>query len=164
MTQPVKPSTTRLTPEERVSAGSAADAVRCFRLIVFAGQRLNHLLDQRLRKAGLTTQQGVLLTIVRSLGRPTLGEVALAMSTTHQNAKQIAAALERKGMLDIVPDKTDGRVKRLVATAAGKRGWQDRNAGDFAAIDEWFSALTRQEQGQLAKLLAMLVEPLSSRS
>ena len=35
-------------------------------------------------------------------GRPTLGEVAAAMSTTHQNVKQIAVALERKDMVRFV--------------------------------------------------------------
>src|SRR5688572_12971287 len=96
-----------LTPEELKAAGPAADAVRCFRLISLVAQRLRYRLDQRLREDGLTTQQGFLLTIVRSRGQPTLGEAANAMSTTHQNAKQVAAALERKGMVTIVPDEND---------------------------------------------------------
>src|SRR5688572_8817506 len=92
-----------LTPEELRAAGPAADAVRCFRLIALVAQRLRYRLDRHLREDGLTTQQGFLLTVVRNRGRPTLGEVAKAMATTHQNAKQVAAALERKGMLTIVP-------------------------------------------------------------
>jgi DNA-binding MarR family transcriptional regulator len=162
MSEPVKP-TSQLTAEEREAAGSAADAVRSFRLILFLAQRLHRLLDERLREEGLTTRQGFLLTIVRSLGRPTLGEVAKAMSTTHQNAKQIALALERKGMLSIVPDKSDGRARRLVATAAGKDGWRDRNADDFAAIGSWFGALSADEQATLATLLSRLAKGLLDR-
>jgi DNA-binding MarR family transcriptional regulator len=145
-----------LTNEERRTAGSAADAVFCFRLISFAGQRLRYLLDQRLREDGLTSQQGFLLTVVRMRGRPTLGETAAVMSTTHQNAKQVALALERKGMLKIVTDKHDARIRRLEATEAGKRGWEERNAEDYAAIGEWFATLSRDEQRMLSRLLSRL--------
>lgn len=145
-----------LTDEERRAAGPAQHAVRCFRLISYTGQRLRYLLDRRLRDESLTSQQGFLLTVVRMRGRPTLGEAATAMSTTHQNAKQLAAALERKGMLKIVADDSDARVRRLEATAAGKRGWENRNAEDFAAIAGWFDTLSRDEQLMLAQLLSRL--------
>ena len=35
-----------LTHEERRAAGPAEDAVRCFRLISYTGQRLRYLLDR----------------------------------------------------------------------------------------------------------------------
>jgi DNA-binding MarR family transcriptional regulator len=150
----------RLTDEEAGTAAAAGDAVISFRLIVYAGQRLRTLLDQRLRVDGLTTQQGVLLSLVRARGRPTLGEITREMGTSHQNAKQIAAALERKGMLSISTDANDRRVRRLEATAAGKAGWTDRNQDDFAAIGAWFAGLTPRDQGQLAMLLGKLVQTL----
>ena len=137
-------------------SGSAEDAVRLFRLLAFTGQRFRHLFDQRLREEGYTSQQGFLLTIVRERGRPTLGEVASVISTTHQNAKQIAMALEREGMLRITRDGTDGRVRRFEPTAAGAGGWKSRNDEDFAAIGVWFSALSRSDQKTLADLLAKL--------
>jgi DNA-binding MarR family transcriptional regulator len=145
-----------LTPEELRAAGDAGDAVRCFRLILYLGQRLRYLADRRLRGEGLTSQQGFLLTVVRMRGRPTLGEVAAAMSTTHQNVKQIAVALERKGMVRFVADEDDARVRRLAPTEAGERGWEDRNAGDFAAIADWFAGLSAGEQRQMAGLLGRL--------
>lgn len=154
-----KPSL-RLTDEERLTAGPAADAVACFRLMSFASQRLRQLMDQRLKEDGLTSQQGFLQTIVRTLGRPTLGQVAAAMSTTHQNAKQVALVLERKGMLRIVADNQDARVKRLEATEAGAAGWSDRDAGDYAAIAGWFAALSGDEQRLLAQLLSRLAVSL----
>jgi DNA-binding MarR family transcriptional regulator len=153
MDNPIKPGY-ELDAAERMLAG--ADAVRCFRLITFVSQRLRYLLDQRLREAGLTTQQGFLLTIVRARQRPSLSEVAEVMSTTHQNVKQIAIALARKGMLRIVTDESDGRVRRLEATDNAAKQWGDRNAGDFQALDEWFSSLSRDEQKMLANLLARL--------
>lgn len=146
-----------LAPEEVKVAGNAADAVRCFRLISFASQRLRYLYDQRLRGEGITTQQGVLLTFVRAHGNPTLGEVARSMATTHQNAKQLALAVEKKGLIRIVPDAQDKRVKRLQPTSQGKRGWEHRNADDFAAVGAWFATLTRAEQRALASTMVKLI-------
>ena len=153
MSETIKPFAD-LTDEELQVAGTAADAVRCFRLIAYTAQKLRYLFDRRLREEGLTSQQGFMLTVVRICGRPTLGEVAAAMSTAHQNVKQVAVALERKGMLRIVPDEGDARARRLEATEAGQRGWQHRNAEDYAAIADWFAALSGGEQEELAQLLS----------
>jgi DNA-binding MarR family transcriptional regulator len=145
-----------LSDSEAVAAGKAADAVRNFRLILFCGQRLRTLLDGHLREAGLTTQQGVMLSIVRTKALPSLGEVAAAMATSHQNAKQIAVVLERKGMLEIIADENDRRTRRLKPTAAGRRGWRARDANDFNAIGTWFAGLSRAEQTELRSLLERL--------
>jgi DNA-binding MarR family transcriptional regulator len=153
-----------LDAEETAAAGENANAVRSFRLLTFVGQRFRHFFDQRLRGDRLTTQQGFLLTLVRKLDRPTLGQVAAAMTTTHQNAKQIAVALERKGMLSIVADKRDARVRRLEATPAGRTGWVHRNEDDFAALGEIFSVLSRDEQEMLVTLLSRVARSLAERT
>lgn len=150
-----------LDPQQRQDAGPHADAVKCFRLIAFTSQRLRYLLDERLRADGLTSQQGFLLTIVGAKQRPTLGEVAKAMSTSHQNAKQIAAALERKNMLAIVPDENDARARRLELTEASSRYWRERDAGDFAAIGGWFAELSDDDQRVLGSLLGRLAKSLA---
>lgn len=102
-------------------------------------------------------QQGSLLSFVRTHGRPTLSEVARSMATSHQNAKQVALAVERKGYILIEPDPADGRSKRLVPTALGKRGWRHRNKADFAAVASWFAALSPEEQKCLASMLDRLI-------
>ena len=160
MDSTIKPAY-ELDPLQRRQAGPDADAVKSFRLLLFTSQRLRNLLDERLRGDGLTSQQGFLLTIVGSRPRPTLGEVAKAMSTTHQNVKQIASALVRKDLLAIVPDEADARVRRLELTQASTRYWLERDAGDFAAIGSWFSALSRDEQRELAGLLARLARSIA---
>lgn len=149
-----------LQADELEAAGDAADAVRCFRLMTLASQRLRYLYDQRLRDEGLTMQQGILLSFVRAHGRPTLGEAAKSLATSHQNAKQIALAVARKGLIKIVDDEHDRRAKRLVATKAGQRGWHQRNASDFAAIGQWFAGLSRREQQKLAAMLVRLIRGL----
>jgi DNA-binding MarR family transcriptional regulator len=160
MNDSIKPGY-ELDDRQRNRAGKAADAVRCFRLIAFVGQRLRYLMDERLRADGLTSQQAVLLTIVGA-GSPTLGDVAKAMSTTHQNVKQIATALERKGMLSIMPDPADARARRLTSTEASRAYWQDRDEEDYAALGGWFAALSPPEQRDLADLLERLARPFRS--
>ncbi len=149
-----------LSSSEARSAGQAADAVAIFRLLVYCSARLRYRLDQRLKLDDLTSQQGILLTVVRSRGAPMLGEVAKAMATSHQNAKQIASALQRKGMLRIVKDANDARARRLTFTDAGIKAWKTRDAGDFEAIGSWLSELSNTEQRALRKLLAHLAETI----
>lgn len=150
----------KLQADELEAAGGAADAVRCFRLMSLASQRLRYLLDQRLRDEGLTMQQGFLLSFVRAHRNPTLGEAARSLATSHQNAKQIALAVARKGLIRIVDDDNDRRARRLIATKTGQRGWHRRNADDFAAIGQWFDALSRSEQRKLAAMLIKLIRHL----
>lgn len=149
-----------LSASEMRSAGHAADAVGIFRMLVYCSARLRYRFDQRLKLDHLTSQQGILLTVVRSRGQPMLGEVAKAMATSHQNAKQIASALERKGMLRIVKDASDARARRLTITDAGIKAWRTRDAGDFEAIGSWFTELSKTEQRALRRLLARLAETI----
>lgn len=127
-------------------------AVRAFRAVLLLAQRLRHRMDGRLRPDGLTTQQAALLTAVIALDSPPLGAAAAALGTTHQNAAQLVAALERKGLLTVEQDPADRRRKRLVATAANARYWRDRDAGDEAAVASWFDALSPAELATLVEL------------
>ncbi|MBG0564236.1 MarR family winged helix-turn-helix transcriptional regulator [Actinoplanes aureus] len=134
--------------------------VRAFRASLLLGQRLRYLMDDRLRADGLTTQQAALLTVVRALDRPALTEAAAALGTTHQNAAQLVAALQRKGMLRTEPDPADKRRRLLVATADGARYWSERDAGDEEAVADWFAALTPDEVAQFAALAERILAGL----
>jgi DNA-binding MarR family transcriptional regulator len=135
-------------------------AVRAFRAVLLLAQRLRYLMDDRLRPDGLTTQQAALLTAVIALGSPPLGAAAAALGTTHQNAAQLVAALERKGLLTVEPDPADRRRKRLVATAANARYWRGRDADDEAAVASWFEALAPAELDTLGRLLVTVLDDL----
>jgi DNA-binding MarR family transcriptional regulator len=134
--------------------------VRAFRAVLLLAQRLRYLMDERLRPDGLTTQQAALLTAVIALGSPTLGAAAAALGTTHQNAAQLVAALERKGLLAVEPDPADRRRKRLVATAANARYWRGRDADDEAAVASWFGALAPAEVDTLVALVSTVLDGL----
>jgi len=131
-----------------------ATRIATFRLIVLVAQELRTLMDQLLREDGLTTQQAALTSVVDALGSPSLSEAAQAFGTTHQNAKQVAAALERKGFLRIVPDRRDARVRRLVTTAKSRRYWQRRSPDDQREVLDWFSGLGPDEAATLFELLS----------
>jgi DNA-binding MarR family transcriptional regulator len=128
--------------------------VRTFRLIVLVAQELRTLMDQLLRADSLTTQQAAMITVVDLLGTPSLSQAATAFGTTHQNARQLADALEQKGFLRISTDQADARVRRLSTTARSKSYWRDRSAADQQQVLDWFGDLTPAEAKTLFELLA----------
>jgi DNA-binding MarR family transcriptional regulator len=144
-----------LSGEDAARLGEdGAVRVRTFRLIVLAAQELRTLMDQLLRADGLTTQQAALITVVDLLGTPSLSQAAHALGTTHQNARQLADALERKGFLQISTDQADARVRRLSTTAKSKRYWHGRSAADQQQVLDWFGDLSPAEAQTLFDLLA----------
>ena len=88
-----------LSASEARSAGSSADAVSIFRMLVYCSSRLRYRFDQRLAEDDLTSQQGILLTVVRTRGQPKLGEVATAMATSHTKCLVAAESCLRKNTL-----------------------------------------------------------------
>jgi DNA-binding MarR family transcriptional regulator len=108
-------------------------------------QRLRYAMDDRLREDGLTTQQAALITVVVAAGKPFLAEAATVLGSTHQNVAQIVAALVRKDLLQVEPDPNDKRRKLLSATNHSVAFWKERDAGDYAAVADWFADLTPAE-------------------
>ena len=150
-----------LTADDVTRLGPArADRVRVFRAVQGAGQAFRGLADELLRGDGLTSQQAVLLTVVRRLGRPTMGEAAAALRVTHQNVKQLALPLVAKGFLEIVVDPDDARARRLVTTKKNQRYWAARDPDDLAWLAPCFSALDDARCAELVRLLALLLEGL----
>ena len=143
-------------PDDQIDPAGAVLAlpVQAFRLTIALALHLRTLMDRQLAASGVTTQQAALLTVVDMLGRPGLTEAAHALAMSHQNVKQLATALARKGLLEILPDETDARSKRLVTTRRHKTFWARRNADDHAQVAAWFDGMKRQEIEELVRLLA----------
>lgn len=134
-----------------------ADRVRLFRLLLAEATLLRARLDRDLAPSGVTAQQAVLLSWIEARAAPpTLGEVAIGLAMTHQNVKQIAAALERKGFLEIVVDGEDRRVRRLVLTARHRRFWKRRNRNDHSQVQSWLAAYDDEEVRTMLRLLGRL--------
>ena len=142
-----------------------AARVRLFRLLLGTAAVLRGRLDRALAPSGVTTQQATLLHWIEAQpGPPTLGAVAAGLDMTHQNVKQIVLALQRKGLLDLQVDPQDRRARRLVLTAQHHRFWQDRNPGDFAAVQGWMAAWNDAEVQQVLQLLLRLHRHLDGPS
>jgi DNA-binding MarR family transcriptional regulator len=127
--------------------------VRTFRLIVLLSQELRTLMDQLLRGDGLTTQQAALITVVDMLGTPSLSQAAAALGSTHQNVRQLADALGRKGFLQVSTDESDARVRRLRTTDKSRSYWAKRSAADQQQVLTWFADLDPDEARRLFELL-----------
>jgi DNA-binding MarR family transcriptional regulator len=153
-------------PSVTAPGETATAAVQTFRLVITLAQELRTLMDQRLQASELTTQQSALLTVIEIKGSaPTMTEAARLLGMSHQNVKQLAVALERKGFLEIVPDAKDARSKRMQTTKKHRKFWAKRNPEDHACVEEWLAGLDREEQSTLVKLLAKaLASARSSRA
>ena len=129
-----------------------------FRLLITIGGRLQARMDGQLADLGITTQQATFLHLASTAQRPpSLGEVAQVMGSTHQNARQLAEALVRKGLLEIVVDPRDRRVRRMVPTPKSAELWAARNPTEHAQVASWFAAL---DDAQVEQALALL-QPLA---
>ena len=138
-------------------------AVQLFRIVLTLATHLRTRMDRRLADVGLTTQQaGVLTFVAHSADPPTLGDAARSLGTSHQNVRQIVAALERKGMLEVVTDAADGRVRRLTTTPRVTEVFETRDLGDHAVVAEWMAALSEEEQRRAVGLLNRLLRDLVS--
>jgi DNA-binding MarR family transcriptional regulator len=151
------------TSGQRLSLGlddlPAPDAqrVRLFRLLLATAGVLRTRMDRRLASDGLTTQQAMLLHhLEASAGPPTISEVAAWMAVSHQNIKQIALALARKGFLEILTDERDARVRRLRPARKLRQMWRRRDPADFAAVADWTAMLDDREIDALVDALARL--------
>lgn len=143
-------------------ASALEPSIRAFRTTLTLAQRLRYAMDERLREDGLTTQQAALITVVVAAGKPSLAEAAAALGSTHQNVAQIVAALVRKDLLQVEPDPADKRRKLLSATNHSTAFWKERDAGDFAAVADWFADLTPAELETFCNLSDRVISRLAN--
>lgn len=139
----------------------AEPSVQLFRLVLTLATHLRTRMDQRLAQLDLTTQQAGVLTFVGGSEQPpTLGETARTLGTSHQNARQVVSALERKGMIEVLSDPVDGRVRRLAVSAKVAEAFAGRDLADHRAVAEWLAPLTEDEQRQAVLLLNRVLTAL----
>jgi DNA-binding MarR family transcriptional regulator len=135
-----------------------AARVRLFRVMSAAAAQMRSRMEREMAASGITLQQAALLQFIQAQPvPPTIGTVAASLSMTHQNVKQIALVLERKGFLTITVDAHDRRARRLATTARHRRFWARRNPGDFDLVQTWTAGLNDDEVAQAVQLLRKLV-------
>jgi DNA-binding MarR family transcriptional regulator len=127
---------------------------------VFAvANRLQRVLDQVLPE--VTAKQWWLLVTLSMFDEPpTLGELARAADTSHQNTRQVLNKLAAKGFVELVPDRRDSRVRRVRATAkAGE--WGAVTAGQARAfMAAMYAQLSPEELAATASALSRVYDAL----
>ena len=122
-----------------------------------------HLL-RRLRAedaaAGLSPPKLSALSVVVFGGPVTLGDLAAAEQVRPPTISRLVRELARDGLVRLVADADDRRVRRVVPTARGRRILVDGRKRRVALLANAVAALTVAEQRLLARA-APLLESLS---
>jgi len=95
----------------------------------------------------LTTKQWFFLAVLTTFfdRPPTISELARQMGSSHQNTKQIALKLEKKGFLQIEKDANDSRTNRLIVTEKSIRYGLSNKEKDEQFITELFNGFSNDE-------------------
>jgi DNA-binding MarR family transcriptional regulator len=139
-------------------ASSRLDMAR-FILVVFflVGQRWRYIIEKELEPDGITAKQWLMAIVVASgfKSPPSIQEVADALITTHQNVKQIAASMERRGFMSLERDEKNRRIIRLKVTGRCLALFKKREE-DTRAILRLFKNLTNEEISTLFGIIAKI--------
>ncbi|MFW9848311.1 MAG: MarR family winged helix-turn-helix transcriptional regulator [Candidatus Thorarchaeota archaeon] len=133
-----------------------------FSYLFVLSQRIEYIIDSFLDRYDLTTKQ--LLTLI-AIGNafdynPSLSEVADVLSTSHQNVKQIALNLRKRGFVDIVVDPQDRRRRLLQLTADNDTFWEEREKENYENMKKIFSSLSKSEMAEFHRIIVKLLSGL----
>ncbi len=140
-------------------ASSRMDMARFILVMVFmVEQRWRYFIDKDLEPDNITMKQWLMLIVISAgfKSPPSIQEVADAMSTTHQNVKQVAASMERRGFMVLERDPGNKRIIRLKITDRCNELFQRRNAEDEKTIASMFENLTDDEMKALFSIIAKM--------
>ena len=134
----------RISGEDPLSEEIIRKKMDLFAYFFLIAQRIQYVTDQVFQRDGLTTKQWLVsLAIEQGFEYPpSLSEVADMLSSSHQNIRQIANQLEKKGLLEYFKDSNDRRVLRLTLTDKSKEYYEsksDEHLGYVLKIFEGFS-------------------------
>lgn len=128
---------------------------------------LETLLDRAFAPYGITVKQWLLLITITSLFAepPTVKQVAGAMGTSHQNVKQVALNLEKRGFLRLVKDVKDARVTRLVTTEACRAFSEETSQAGELFMQTAFAGIGAEElMGARNTLMALWQNALAMKN
>ena len=118
-------------------------------------QRWGYYINKKLEKDQITTKQWLMMIIIENAFThdPSMQEVADALSTTHQNVKQLAIRLEDRGFLKIERDPDNRRILRLRTTDESRGYWEKRSPEDLKSIAALFEGLEDSEVKSLFEIM-----------
>jgi DNA-binding MarR family transcriptional regulator len=98
-----------------------------FTKIFLLSRRLEYISNTALRKDQLTIKQFLLIAAIDSFDEPpSISQLAHKITTSHQNVREIADRLQKRGFIAIERDPKDRRVYRLRTTKENWDYWDSR--------------------------------------
>jgi len=89
-------------------------------------------------------------------GKATINHIARSMGTTKQSAKQIVAAMEKKGYLAVIPSEQDKRAVNIEITAEGQQAFIKCSERTDEFLANIFCDFTTEELEAFSLLLQKL--------
>lgn len=119
---------------------------------------IDTVLDRDLKEFDLTSKQWFLALVIDNLfdEMPSITEVSKAMGSSHQNVKQVALKLEKKGLLDFVKDPKDGRRTKLKLTEKSLGVWKQTHSKGEGFTDQLFEGIGNAELAITKSVLAKM--------
>lgn len=106
--------------------------------------------------SGLTAPRLSALSVIVFGGPLTIGALADAEQVRPPTISRLVQGLERDGLVERVPDPSDGRVHRVRATAAGRCVLEEGRTRRVEALAAEVAALPHRQQELLAETMALL--------
>jgi len=133
-----------------------------FAYIFLLSQRLQYISDKILEQDSITTKQFLMMAVIEKAfdHPPGLKEVAEVLGTTHQNVKQMAKQLEKKGFIELFKDPEDRRVTRLRTTDYCREFWDSRTERQTREVLEMFRDFSDEEIDVMHKQVTKLYSSL----
>lgn len=126
-----------------------------FGTLFMVANQIDTMLERELNPHGVTTKQWFMSVVITSLFEqpPTIMEVAKMMGSSHQNIKQVALRLEKKGLLKLAKDPDDARVTRLVMTEYSHKFWGQTDEAGRQFMENLFSGLSGKDMENMRAAL-----------
>lgn len=121
-------------------------------------QRWGYIIGKDLADDQITTKQWLMMIVMANAFRnpPSMQEVADALSTTHQNVKQLATRLEARGFLKMERDPENRRINRLKVTEECFEYWDKRTPENTRSIVSLFQGLEDVDIKNLFEIMGKL--------
>ncbi|MDI6644782.1 MAG: MarR family transcriptional regulator [Methanobacteriaceae archaeon] len=145
--------------KEEHALGERLDMEKYILVVLFLiQQRWGYIINKEFLEDNITTKQWLMLVVLGNAfnNPPSMQEMAEAMSTTHQNVKQIATRLEDRGLLKIERDPNNRRILRLKLTDKYHNFWKNRTKNDINTIKALYKGLTDEEVKRLFEIIYKL--------
>lgn len=115
--------------------------------LLIVANKLDKILDRELKIFDITSKQFLMSAIIDTLFEepPTLKKLACEMGSSHQNIKQVALKLEKKGLIEFEKDDNDRRVTRIRMSEDGYEFWESTHQKGHQFTESTFAGINQAE-------------------